>query len=109
MVKRHAHLQNLADAKRKKPSASVEGADAVDWCDSELPSDSHDGYHEHPGDLCLFLPKFHCEVNWIERFWGTAKAYARKHCLYTLPGLRETVWLPPVRALPGCLVLRLQL
>ena len=67
--------------------------------------------------LCLFLPKvmprfertfplmffhshftpsklskqFHCELNWIERYWGAAKAYARKHCLYTLPGLRETV------------------
>ena len=41
--------------------------------------------------LCIFLPKFHCELNWIERYWGAAKAYARKHCLYTLTGLRETV------------------
>ena len=23
--------------------------------------------------------------------WGAAKAYTRKHCLYTLPGLRETI------------------
>ena len=36
-------------------------------------------------------PQFHCELNWIERYWGAAKAYTRKHCLYTLPGLRETV------------------
>ena len=41
--------------------------------------------------LCLFLPKFHCELNWIERMWGNSKAYTRIHCLYTLPGLRETV------------------
>ena len=40
---------------------------------------------------CLFLPKFHCELNWIERMWGASKQYVRKHCLYTLPGLRETV------------------
>ena len=41
--------------------------------------------------LCIFLPKFHCELNWIERLWGASKAYTRRHCLYTLPGSRETV------------------
>lgn len=41
--------------------------------------------------MCLFLPKFHCELNPIERFWAAAKHYARSHCLYTLAGLRETV------------------
>ena len=41
--------------------------------------------------LCYFLPKFHCELNWIERCWGASKQYARSHCLYTLQGLRETV------------------
>ena len=40
---------------------------------------------------CLFLPKFHCELNWIERVWGASKAYTRSHCMYSLQGLRETV------------------
>ena len=44
-----------------------------------------------PVMYAFFLPKFHCELNWIERFWGASKDYARAYCLYTLPGLRETV------------------
>ena len=41
--------------------------------------------------VCLFLPKFHCELNWIERVWGAAKTYARSNCMYSLPGLQETM------------------
>ena len=41
--------------------------------------------------ICLFLPRFHCELNWIERMWGASKHYVRTHCLYTLAGLRETI------------------
>ena len=46
---------------------------------------------EDMGHICMMLPKFHCELNWIERVWSSSKHYARTHCMYTLPGLRETV------------------
>ena len=43
------------------------------------------------GYSCIFLPKFHCELNPIERCWGQAKRYTRAHCNYTIGGLRKNV------------------
>ena len=35
------------------------------------------------GYLCIFLPKFHCELNPIEFFWGASRRYARGNILYS--------------------------
>ena len=40
---------------------------------------------------CIYNPKFHCELNPIERVWGQAKRYTRAYCNYSLQGLRCTV------------------
>ena len=39
----------------------------------------------------IFYPKFHCELNYIENYWGQAKKYARRHCDYSFDGLQKTV------------------
>jgi hypothetical protein len=38
----------------------------------------------------IFYPKFHCELNFIERFWYNAKFYTRESCGYSLDALRKT-------------------
>ena len=46
---------------------------------------------EAANHLVIFYPKFHCELNFIERFWCAAKWYARENCEYSLEGLRKIV------------------
>ena len=43
------------------------------------------------GHRCIFVPKYHCELNPIEHVWGFAKQYTRKHCDYTFSGLEKTI------------------
>lgn len=43
------------------------------------------------GYKCVFLPKFHCELNPIERVWGQAKVYSQSHTKFSLLGLRSIV------------------
>lgn len=46
---------------------------------------------EAANHLVIFYPKFHCELNFIERFWCAAKWYTRENCEYSFDGLRRIV------------------
>ena len=46
---------------------------------------------EAAGHSVIFYPKFHCKLNFIERFWCAAKYYTRENCLYTIESLRTTI------------------
>ena len=37
------------------------------------------------------VPKFHCELNPIERVWGQAKCYSRQYTNYTLARLHNII------------------
>ena len=43
------------------------------------------------GHLFALYPKYHCETNWIERYWGSAKRIARKECSYTYKALSDNL------------------
>ena len=56
--------------------------------------DEHPEIHsflKRKGHACIFLPKFHCELNPIEKCWAQAKRYTRAHTNYTIQRLRLIV------------------
>eukprot|EP00733_Pompholyxophrys_punicea_P001538 Pompholyxophrys_punicea_v1_NODE_802_length_1271_cov_14.558824.p2 type:complete len:131 gc:universal NODE_802_length_1271_cov_14.558824:540-932(+) len=46
---------------------------------------------EKVGHRVVYLPKFHCELNPIERVWCYAKRLARQRCDYTYQSLKTNV------------------
>lgn len=50
-----------------------------------------EAYITSKGHRCIFIPKYHCELNPIECVWGHAKRYTRSHCDYSFAGLERTI------------------
>lgn len=46
---------------------------------------------EEKGHVVYMLPKFHCELNPIERVWAQAKRYSKAYCNYSIVSLRKTI------------------
>jgi hypothetical protein len=46
---------------------------------------------ENLGHRVIFYPKFHCELNFIERYWCRAKWFARENCGYSFQALKAIV------------------
>ena len=48
-------------------------------------------YLKGRGHQVYFLPKFHCELNAIERVWAQAKVYCHAYTHFTISRLRQIV------------------
>jgi len=48
---------------------------------------------DEKGHIMYMLPKFHCELNPIERVWAQAKRYSKAYCKYSIKSLRNVI--PP--------------
>ena len=53
---------------------------------------------EH-GHIAYFLPKYHCELNPIERVWAQSKKYSKAYCNYSLTSLRNNI-VPALESVP---------
>ena len=48
-------------------------------------------FFSEKGHVCLFLPKYHCELNPIECCWCHSKKHTHQHSNYSIIRLRTTV------------------
>ena len=46
---------------------------------------------EEKGHIIYMLPKFHCELNPIERVWSQSKRYTKAYCKYSIVSLRKLI------------------
>ena len=81
----------------KKPDCDADATHCCAKCILDLQPDFQEQKSlvhetiEAAGHLCIMLPKYHCELNFIEFFWGAMKKYLREHCDYTYSGLQKNI------------------
>ena len=46
---------------------------------------------EEKGHIVYMIPKFHCELNPIERVWSQSKRYTKAYCKYSITSLRKLI------------------
>jgi hypothetical protein len=63
-------------------AAEPDFANEKNWLQTEV---------EKRGHFFHFLPKFHCELNFIEMIWGYTKAALRKKCKYSFEDLKTNL------------------
>ena len=54
---------------------------------------------EEKGHIAYFLPKYHCELNPIEKVWAQSKRYMRAYCNYSMHSLRKNLS-PALQSVP---------
>ena len=54
---------------------------------------------EEKRHIVYLIPKYHCELNPIERVWAQAKRYSKAYCKYNLTSLHTTV-VPALESVP---------
>ena len=101
----HPQCLTLPDGKPKGMRLILEerGIDTTGWTAKEMQAElaSHEDFAnektvvekvvEERGHICIFIPKFHCELNPIERVWCHAKKHVRANSNGTVPRLRKLV------------------
>ena len=86
-------IQVLRERKRYVPKMKLEEMRREITTHSDFANEKTklEHYLQGRGHCCIMLPKFHCELNPIERCWGQAKRYTRAYANYTFPGLRKNI------------------
>lgn len=46
---------------------------------------------KNSGHIFELYPRYHCECNPIERFWGASKKIARQNCDYSFKSLKDNI------------------
>ena len=75
-------LESTSCCARRMLSLQPDFAAQPCWLEDTLSVTGHD---------IIFFPKFHCELNFIERVWSMAKARARRECDYSFEALYALV------------------